>query len=95
MGDTVNMLTQILYDTRRELADAEDQINRLMLEVTDAKRAAASKVMADKHHVIAKAITSRPKGRIEAIKMHREICRSGLVEAKEAIDVFWPASEVS
>ena len=29
-------------------------------------------------------------GKISAIKLHRQLCRTGLKEAKEAVDQYWP-----
>lgn len=89
---TTEILSELLQaassDARRlrqEVAHLEDELSRAKASVERASLGMA-------HREVAQALSARPSSKIEAIKLHRELCGSGLKEAKDAIEVFWPSN---
>ena len=92
-AETIEILARALDRILRErdavIAKRDAERQWAMVEIDKAKSAPLEpEAMAE----IARDLSNVASGsKIAAIKLHRTVCRSGLKEAKDAVEKYWPA----
>jgi ribosomal protein L7/L12 len=87
MSDTIDRLVRLLDAAERRAAEAEGMTNVLRVAAMEKPYAPA-----DSDEMARLLADVRRGSKIHAIKLHRQFCRTTLLDAKYAVERYWPAA---
>jgi ribosomal protein L7/L12 len=90
MTDTIGMLVSMLAEEREKCANLSSQLAEAERRHAIALRDASVSVM-DQDQAAREIGQILGGNKIAAIKMHRHLARSGLKDAKDAVERHWPS----